>query len=167
MWLHWDSLPGRAGEVHQRAGRLGDQSAPHGSASERPGRVPVWQAHPGQRKQLNESTAILQMLSIFVSCLQSVFYDAICMVLASHCNYFIQTSCHLLNIKVTWLIPELKAIPSKAHSCILYVSALPTSLLHICCVLCRKQLIKPNKMNPLDSDYVSCVVVFNGKIKDL
>lgn len=46
VWLHWDSLPGWTGEVHQRAGRPCDQPAEDGGTKIWHGRVPLWQAHP-------------------------------------------------------------------------------------------------------------------------
>lgn len=46
VWLHWDSLPGWTGEIHQRAGWPCDQPAEDGGTKIWHGRVPLWQAHP-------------------------------------------------------------------------------------------------------------------------
>lgn len=92
--FHRDTLPGRASQIHQRIGRLGDQPAPHGCASEWNGRVPVRQTHPGQRQQLNSLQITFTKafhICIFVSCFPK--YEAICMIVASHLNR-LYYSCH-------------------------------------------------------------------------
>lgn len=46
VWLHWNSLPGWAGEGHQGAGWPCDQPAQDGGTQVWHGRVPLRQAHP-------------------------------------------------------------------------------------------------------------------------
>ena len=49
VWLHWDSLPGWAGEIHQRIGWPHKQLVHVGGSWVCHGRASLWQAHPGRQ----------------------------------------------------------------------------------------------------------------------
>lgn len=73
--FHRDKFPGRAGEVHQRTGRLGDQPAAHGGSPERHGRIPVWQTHSWQREQLNGRMSMKLFVCVYLHLASKCFHS--------------------------------------------------------------------------------------------